>query len=246
MSEDILDEQRARTSKAPLPQHIAIIMDGNGRWATRRGLPRLWGHRNGLKVVRKIVKEASRLGIKVLTLYAFSEENWGRPEKEVKGLMRLLSHYIRIEKEELNKQNIKTRFIGALDRLPGSVKEEALNMERNLSHNTGMVLNIALGYGARNELARACQMIAQKVVDKELTIGEIDPSVVSENLYTSPYPDPDLLIRTSGEQRISNFLLWQGAYSELIFTPTFWPDFDEELFLDSILSYQQRERRYGL
>ncbi|MBP6217176.1 MAG: isoprenyl transferase [Oligoflexales bacterium] len=229
-----------------IPRHVAIIMDGNGRWAKMRLQPRIFGHRKGVESVRKAVEVAAEIGVKVLTLYAFSEENWGRPQEEVSAIMSLLDTYIVKERENLKKNHIRIKVIGCLDKL--SEKSRSLIQEADdfLKDESKMLLNVALSYGSRTEIALACQAIAQKVQDGRLSPMDISPELISEHLFTANLPDPDLMIRTSGEQRVSNFLLWQIAYTELWFTPVLWPDFKKEHFLEGVLSFQKRKRRFGL
>ncbi len=229
-----------------LPEHVAIIMDGNGRWAKRRALPRAAGHREGVKSVRKIVEIAGNLKIEHLTLYTFSKENWRRPISEVNTLMKLLVSSIRKEIDELMEKNVRLRTIGDLNDLPPAARDEMLDATERTRHNTGLSLNLALSYGGRSEIVSAIKNIAERVCNGDLFINEIDDQVVADALYTREIPDPDLLIRTSGEQRISNFLLWQVAYSELYITQTAWPDFREEEFCKAIISYLRRERRFGM
>jgi undecaprenyl diphosphate synthase len=227
-----------------LPQHIAVIMDGNGRWAKKRHLPRIAGHRAGIKAVRQSVEACARLGVPYLTLYAFSVENWKRPESEVKMLMDLLCEYLQKEVEELNRQNIRLGVIGRVQELSPRVQRDIARALRETSSNTGMLLTFALNYGARTELIDAVRAL----VDQARRDGDgfvIDEAAVSTHLYTRHMPDPDLLIRTSGEMRISNFLLWQIAYAEIWVTDTLWPDFTQLDVLRAILDYQGRERRYG-
>jgi undecaprenyl diphosphate synthase len=228
-----------------LPNHVAIIMDGNGRWAKQRGRPRVFGHRQGVDSVRRIVRCADHFGIKVLTIYAFSEENWGRPTHEVVALMTLISTYMMRERDELMKNNVQLRTIGRLERLPARTLRAVRDCEQFLSDNTGLVLNIALSYGGRTEIVEACRAIARRVQAGELSPQDITEEQVQGSLNTRDLPDPDLLIRTSGEQRLSNFLLWQSAYTEFYFTPVRWPDFDEREFMLALAEYQQRQRRFG-
>jgi undecaprenyl diphosphate synthase len=229
-----------------LPQHIAIIMDGNGRWAKRHAIGRVRGHKKGAQAVRTTVKTCREIGIKYLTLYAFSIENWDRPAKEVEALMFLLDEYLTKETKQLQKQGIRLTTIGELDRLPPSVKEKLLQAEKNTAKNDKMVLNLALSYGARDEIIRAVKKIIQDNKNGKIDINEINKETFDNFLYTSEMPDPDLLIRTSGEYRISNFLLWQMAYTELYFTNVLWPDFTKDDLFKAIASYQKRERRFGL
>ena len=226
-----------------LPRHIAVIMDGNGRWARKRRLPRIAGHRAGIRAVRQAVEACARLGVPCLTLYAFSMENWKRPHSETKLLMALLREYLRKEINELNKQNIRLGAIGRIEELPHPVRRDLEIAEQKTGKNTGMRLTLALNYGARAELVDAIRAIADKM--KHNGSLAIDEKSVSEHLYTRELPDPDLLIRTSGELRLSNFLLWQVAYSEIWVTETFWPDFTQRDLFQAIIDYQKRERRYG-
>jgi len=229
-----------------LPAHIAIIMDGNGRWARRRGLPRAAGHRAGVEPVRMAVETASRLGIQVLTLYAFSVENWKRPRAEVDTLWRLLRVYLRREMPEIIRNGIRFTCMGRLDGLPPQVREELENAIRATASNRGMRLNVALNYGGRAELVDAVNAIIEDAcVEGRLRDLRIDEEMIASRLYTAGLPDPDLLIRTSGEKRISNFLLWQIAYAELYVTDTLWPDFRRADLLNAVLDYQRRDRRFG-
>lgn len=228
-----------------LPSHIAIIMDGNGRWAKERGEDRLFGHLNGVESVREIVEGCAELGIGYLTLYAFSTENWDRPENEVSGLMSLLVDTIRKEVPTLNKNNIRLHTIGDVSMLPDEAKQELAEALAETAANTGLNLVMALSYSSRWEIINAVQQIALKVKNGELDPNGIDQDVFGQNLTTSQFPDPELMIRTSGEYRISNFLLYQLAYAELYFTPTLWPDFRKENLYEAILDYQGRERRFG-
>jgi undecaprenyl diphosphate synthase len=224
-----------------LPAHIAIIMDGNGRWAAQRHLPRVEGHRAGIDSVRDVVETSARLGIGVLTLYAFSVENWKRPKAEVATLMMLLKRYIRLELSTLLKNNIKFRVIGRAEELAPDVQDELEIGVRQTAANTGMLFNIALNYGGRAEIVDA----ARRVLSAKMNPEDLDEKRFAEFLYTANQPDPDLLIRTSGEMRVSNFLLWQIAYSEIWVTETLWPDFRRRDLLEAVVAYQKRERRYG-
>jgi undecaprenyl diphosphate synthase len=226
-----------------LPEHIAIIMDGNGRWAKKRRLPRIAGHRAGIRAVRQAVEACARLGVPYLTLYAFSVENWKRPHLEVKLLMALLREYLKKEIGELNKQNISLGVIGRIAELPKPVQRDLENAIEKTHRNTGMRLTLALNYGARAELVDAVRALAAHL--QQNGHQEIDEEVISRHLYTSALPDPDLLVRTSGEMRLSNFLLWQVAYSEIWVTETLWPDFTQLDLFQAIIDYQKRERRYG-
>ena len=232
-------------NKDNLPQHIAIIMDGNGRWAKQKGKLRVFGHENGTKSVRKVVEACARLGIANLTLYAFSTENWKRPKLEVETLMKLLVSSLRKELHTLEENKIRLNAIGALDALPKSARKELLEVIEKTKDNDRMTLTLALSYGSREELKSAVQVIADKVKNNIISIDDIDEKLINNHLYTHDLPDVDLLIRTSGEHRISNFLLWQIAYAELYFTSTLWPDFTEEHLFEAILNYQNRERRFG-
>ena len=230
---------------AVLPAHVAIIMDGNGRWAAQRNLPRVEGHRRGAESVREVLRCASKLGIRHLTLYAFSIENWNRPKEEVETLMKFLARYLKTEQQEMNQNNVRLRAIGQLDRLPGFVREQLDATIASLDQNTGTTLNLALSYGARTELVDAARAIAAKAKSGEMAPADIDEQTLSDHLYTAGMPDPDLLIRTSGEMRVSNFMLWQLAYTELYITRVLWPDFGREDFFEAILDYQNRDRRFG-
>lgn len=227
------------------PQHVGIIMDGNGRWAKMQNKPRLFGHKAGVETIRQIVKASSKWGIKVLTLYAFSTENWKRPQTEVAGLMGIFGKYLKKEIIELNKNNVKFQVIGDKTPLSQNLKTQIKESEDLTRENTGLVLNIAVNYGGRSEVLHAVRNVAQKVKDGIIDLADIDESLISENLYTCNLPDPDLIIRTSGEMRLSNFLIWQCAYSELWFTPVLWPDFTEEVFQSALVDYQNRKRRFG-
>lgn len=231
---------------AKIPTHLAIIMDGNGRWAQQRMLKRIVGHQRGAETVKMVVEQASLLGIKYLTLFAFSSENWLRPAMEVKALMTLLKKYVRAETARMMRKNIRYNVIGNRDELPQDVNDILDEAIRETSGNTGMVLTLALSYGGRQELSRAAARLAKDVADGKLDISLITPDVYSSYLDTGGLPDPDLLIRTSGEMRISNFLLWQLAYTELYFTDINWPDFTISEFHKALADYQSRERRFGL
>lgn len=235
----------ARIDRSRLPQHIAIIMDGNGRWAQRRGLPRTFGHRAGVESLRDVVKICVELGIKFLTVYAFSTENWKRPREEVNTLMNLLIEYLQREIDELCANGIRINPIGKLEELPASAQKAVLMARERTRLNQGLTLNVALNYGSRSELVEAVRALAQKVRQGELAPGEIDEKVISSHLYTAGQPDPDLLIRPSGDYRVSNFLLWQLAYTEFWLTPVLWPDFRRVHLLQAIVDFQSRERRFG-
>lgn len=226
-----------------IPAHVAIIMDGNGRWAKAKGLPRTAGHVEGVATVKKITEEATRLGIKYLTLYTFSTENWNRPIEEIEALMNLI--LVNLEEEIFMKSNVRFRMIGELERLPKSVQERLKGCIERTSANTGMTMVIALSYSSRWEIARAARLIANEVKDGKLNAEDITEETIGTHLTTDFMPDPDLLIRTGGELRISNYLLWQCAYSEFYFTNQYWPDFNEESLRDAIADYQQRQRRFG-
>lgn len=228
------------------PRHIAVVMDGNGRWAKSRFKPRVFGHKAGAESVRRTVEACARLGIEVLTLYAFSEENWGRPKDEVSSIFSLLDQYILSEKEKLKANNIRFKVIGRIDGLPQKTKNSINETIAYLSHSTGMTLVVAISYGSRQEIAEAVSLLLQKALDEGLQPKQITPNLLEEHLFTSGLPDVDLLIRTSGEKRISNFLLWQIAYAELWFTDKCWPDFKEEDLYLAILDFQKRSRRFGL
>jgi undecaprenyl diphosphate synthase len=229
-----------------LPRHIAIIMDGNGRWAKKHTIGRIRGHKKGAQAVRTTVRTCRAIGIKYLTLFAFSIENWGRPTKEIDGLMSLLEEYLAKELKELHKQGIKLTTIGDIDQLKPSVKEKIVSAKKITANNDQMILNLALSYGGRDEIIDAVKKIVQDSQNGIIHSGEINKEIFSKYLNTGEMPDPDLLIRTSGEYRISNFLLWQLAYTELYFTKVLWPDFKKEDILKAIASYQKRERRFGL
>lgn len=231
--------------KDNLPKHLAIIMDGNGRWAKQKGLLRALGHENGTKAVRETVETSTKLGIKNLTLYAFSTENWNRPKLEVKTLMKLLINSLKNELPILQKNNIRLNSIGNLDLLPKSAQKELLDVISKTKDNSRMTLTLALSYGSREELVSVVKNISSKVKNNIISIDDIDESIINQHLYTQNLPDVDLLIRTSGEYRISNFLLWQIAYAELYFTDVLWPDFREKDLYEAIISYQKRERRFG-
>lgn len=225
--------------------HIAVIMDGNGRWATKRGLPRTAGHKKGAEVVVQIAKAAKEFGVKYLTLYAFSTENWKRSPEEIGALMQLLRQYLDKNFKELEQNDVKIRFIGERYMLDADIVEKMERLEQNTAENKSLVLQIALSYGSRQEILNTAKEIAERVKNGDMQLQDIDEQTFSAMLYTGGVPDPDLLIRTSGEQRISNYLLWQIAYSELFFTKTLWPDFAKEEFKSIIENYQTRERRYG-
>ena len=228
-----------------IPKHTAIIMDGNGRWAEQKGMPRIFGHQNGVTAVRRIVEAASKFNIKYLTLFTFSVENWDRPRSEVDTLMGLLVQTLKDQFEDMFKNNIKLNAIGDLDTLPGEVREELYTIIESTKDNTGMTLTLALSYGGKQEIFKAVKEISEKVKNDIICLDNFDDSVINDHLYTNNLPDVDLLIRTSGEKRISNFLLWQIAYAELYFTDVYWPDFSEDDLEKAIVEYQNRERRFG-
>src|SRR6201992_806919 len=232
-------------AQANLPCHVAVIMDGNGRWAKSRHLPRIEGHRRGADSAREIIRTAGELGIKYLTLYAFSAENWSRPKDEVDALMKYLVHYLKTETKELNKNNVRLEVIGQIHRLPDNVQEHLQKSIATLSKNNGLTLVMALSYGSRIEIVEAVRSIAAKAKQGKLAPADITEEVISQHLWTRNVPDPDLLIRTSGEMRISNFLLWQISYTELIVTQTFWPDFRQPQFFAALEEYTRRHRRFG-
>jgi undecaprenyl diphosphate synthase len=234
-----------KINKDNLPKHLAIIMDGNGRWAKQKGLLRAFGHENGTKSVRVTVESCAKLGIENLTLYAFSTENWNRPKLEVDTLMKLLINSLKNELKTLTENRIRLHAIGNLDLLPKSAQKELLEVIETTKNNSRMTLTLALSYGSREEIISAVKQISDKVKNNIISIDSIDESIINQHLYTRNLPEVDLLIRTSGEHRISNFLLWQIAYAELYFTPVLWPDFKEEDLYEAIISYQKRERRFG-
>jgi undecaprenyl diphosphate synthase len=228
-----------------LPKHVAIIMDGNGRWAEKRALNRIRGHENGINSVREVVRTSREIGISYLTLYAFSEENWKRPRHEVDALMSLLKRFLKNELDEMLENGIRFQTIGRTGKLPEDVQRLLYETSDKTSHNKDMVLTLALSYGGRQEMMDAVQKISRRIESRDLTPEEITLQTISDSLYTAGIPDPDLLIRTSGEYRISNFLLWQIAYAEIYITPTLWPDFRKEGYLAAIEAFQKRERRFG-
>lgn len=228
-----------------LPRHIAIIMDGNGRWARKKGNARIFGHRSAIQAVRETAEAAAELGVEYLTLFAFSTENWNRPKMEVDALMRLLVETIRKETHTLMENDIQLQAIGNIDQLPSKCRQELAEAMEITQHNRRMTLSLALSYGARNDLTQAMQKMAQQVLDGTIVPGEINEALVRHNLSTANVPDPELLIRTSGEYRISNFLLWEIAYAEIFFTPKLWPDFRKADLYTAILDFQGRERRFG-
>jgi len=229
----------------PIPRHVAIIMDGNGRWANERRLPRPFGHRAGMKAVREVVEGALEYGVGVLTLFAFSEENWNRPAPEISALMELLEEYIAKEVAELSDQGARVHVLGDRSRLTAGGRAAVERVERETAGGAKLSLNLCISYSSRGEIARAARLLAEEVLKGTKKLEDIDEEALRSKLYTAPWSDPDLLIRTSGEQRLSNFLLWQLAYTELYITPVLWPDFNRRTLLDAILDYQRRERRFG-
>ena len=240
-----LEEKIEEKKLKKIPTHVAIIMDGNGRWAKKRNMPRVKGHYEGMQTVKKITKYASKLGIQYLTLYAFSTENWARPKEEVSYLMDLPEKMFTSFMPELMENNVKVEVIGVVEKLPENTRKAVEDAVEQTKNNTGLKLIFALNYGSKDEIVTAVKRIAQGAANNEYKVEEIDEQLISDNLFTKDTPDPDLLIRTSGEQRISNFLLWQIAYSEFIFTKVAWPDFVEEEFYKALLEYQSRDRRFG-
>ena len=228
-----------------LPRHVAVIMDGNGRWAKERGLPRIEGHRRGAESARAIIKAASGVGIRYLTLYTFSVENWNRPKSEVDAIMKYLAYYLKKETPELDRSNVRLEAIGQIHRLPEPVQKQLEKSRQQLSKNTGLTLVLALSYGARAEIVEASRAIAEKVQSGDLVPEEVTETMFGMHLYTSQIPDPDLLIRTSGEMRLSNFLLWQVSYAEMVVTETLWPEFRKAAFYKSLEEFAKRHRRFG-
>ncbi|NSW77404.1 MAG: isoprenyl transferase [Chthonomonadetes bacterium] len=241
----VVKAREAGVDFSRLPQHIAIIMDGNGRWAIQRGLPRLVGHRQGYRTVRRVVKDCADLGVKMVTLYTFSTENWRRPPDETSGLMALIEEAARQELRQMYINGVQVRVIGRMHELPASLQEELRRGMEITAQNNRLILNLAINYGGRAEIVDAMRAIAQRVKQGDLQPEEIDEETIRAHLYAPDMPDPDLLIRTAGEMRVSNFLVWQTAYSELWVTPTLWPDFRTEHLIEAILSYQQRVRKFG-
>ena len=228
-----------------VPQHVAIIMDGNGRWASARGLPRTMGHKKGVESVRNTVRAAGEAGVKYLTLFAFSSENWRRPETEVSDLMGLLRSFIRRDLADLHRENVRIRIIGDRDNLRNDILPLLIEAEETTRNNTALTLVIAFNYGARDEIVRVAAKLAREVAAGRLQPGQIDAGLFDSHMDTAGIPDPDLIIRTSGEERLSNFLLWQAAYSELMFVPDYWPDFNRDMFFDALAKYAARDRRFG-
>ena len=228
-----------------VPKHVAIIMDGNGRWATGKGMSRVFGHKNALTAVRESIESASQIGVKAITLYAFSTENWNRPKLEVDALMSLLVNSLKKELLTFQENGVIVNAIGNIENLPNKAKKALNDVIIKTKDNSKIVMTLALSYGSREEIVNAIKNISKKVVNKELSLKEIDENIINNHLYTFNLPEVDLMIRTSGEKRLSNFLLWQMAYAELYFTDVFWPDFRKEHFYDAIIDYQNRERRFG-
>ena len=239
---DLLSQIR---SHGAIPRHVAIIMDGNGRWARERMLPRPLGHRSGMKSVRAVVEGAIAAGVEVLSLFAFSQENWQRPQLEIHALMSLLEEYIQQEADELEGQGVRVRVLGDIDRLQGAPRAAVDRIMAQTAHNSTLTLNLFISYSSRAELVRAARLLAEEVAAGRLAPDDVDEAAFAQRLYTADCPDPDLLIRTSGEQRISNFLLWQLAYTEILISPVLWPDFGRASLFEAILEYQNRDRRFG-
>jgi undecaprenyl diphosphate synthase len=242
---DISNSRPQTAGSSPPPVHVAIIMDGNGRWAKARGLPRVAGHRRGAEAVRRTIVAAAELGVRYLTLYGFSSENWKRPIEEIDDLMGLLRHYLRGEIAELHRNGVRLRVIGDRARLAPDIVAMIENAEAMTRSNAGLNLIIALSYGSRAEIAAAARVLARRVLAGEMTSEAIDEAAISKALWTADIPDPDLVIRSSGEKRLSNFLMWQSAYAELVFIDTLWPDFGKDDLLSAIAEFQRRDRRYG-
>ncbi len=240
-----MDEKLQSISLHNVPRHIAIIMDGNGRWAKKQGMQRVFGHRNALTAVRQAVEASSDIGTKFITLYAFSTENWNRPKLEVDALMSLLINSLKKELPDFQKNGIKVNSIGAIEKLPKKAQRVLQEVIHETQNNNTITLTFALSYGSREEIVNAIKNISKKVVNNEIDVKKIDEKIINNHLYTFNLPDVDLMIRTSGEQRISNFLLWQMAYAELYFTDVLWPDFRKEHLFDAVINYQNRERRFG-
>jgi undecaprenyl diphosphate synthase len=242
---EVKQQLQSETGGFEMPRHVAIIMDGNGRWAAARGLPRVEGHRRGVEALRKTVRAAGELGISILTIFSFSSENWSRPASEIQDLLGLLRRFIRNDLVELHKSNVRVRVIGEREDLTRDIRSLLEEAEELTRDNDGLLLIVAFNYGARQEIARAARRAAQDVANGKLAANDITPELLTQHLDAPDVPDPDVIIRTSGEQRLSNFLLWQSAYSELIFVPTYWPDFDRAALEAAIAEYRRRERRFG-
>jgi undecaprenyl diphosphate synthase len=245
MTAQLITNRSTPINQAKLPNHVAVIMDGNGRWAKQRGLPRIEGHRRGANALKEMLRYCKDLGVKTLTAYAFSTENWGRPTGEVNFLMSLFERLLQKELKEMEEEEVCINFIGDLTPLPPSLQQEMHRSMERTKNNQGVFFNVAINYGSRHEMINACKAIAEKVQQGELSADSINDQTISQHLYTSASPDPDLLIRTSGEMRLSNFMLWQLAYTEIYVTDTLWPDFNHEQFDRAIVSFQQRDRRFG-
>jgi len=240
-----MEQLKSQIAKNSVPNHIAVIMDGNGRWAKLKGKPRVFGHKNGVTSVRQVIEGCAEVGVNYLTMYAFSTENWNRPKLEVKTLMALLVSSLKKELKSLQKNNIKLNTIGNLENLPEKAQIELAEVIEKTKNNSTLTLTLALSYGSREEIVNVIKNISKKVVNNQLSVEEIDEKIINNHLYTFSLPDVDFMIRTSGEKRISNFLLWQIAYAELFFTDTLWPDFRKENLFKALLEYQKRERRFG-
>lgn len=245
MTAQLISTLSTELNLTKLPKHVAVIMDGNGRWAKKRGLPRIEGHRRGANTLKEMLRYCKNLGIKTLTAYAFSTENWGRPTGEVNFLMTLFEKLLQKELREMEAEEVCINFIGDITPLPPSLQQEMYHSMERTKNNQGVFFNVAINYGSRHEIVKACQKLAEKVQRGELTSDQIDESAIARHLYTSASSDPDLLIRTSGEMRLSNFLLWQLAYTEIYVTDTLWPDFNQQQFDRALMSFQQRDRRFG-
>lgn len=241
----ILKELPSDLDQERLPKHVAVIMDGNGRWAKRRGIPRIMGHRRGVDTLKRLLRCCKDWGIQALTAYAFSTENWGRPIEEVEFLMTLFERVLMRELKEMMEENVRIQFVGNLTALPQSLQDQIKRAMTQTQNNTGIQFTVATNYGGREEILQACRTIATQVQHGQLQPEEIDEALFSRHLYTANIGDPDLLIRTSGEMRLSNFLLWQMAYAEFYITDAFWPDFDREAFHQALIAYQKRDRRFG-
>jgi undecaprenyl diphosphate synthase len=247
ISQPLTDEQILALDLDPdrIPTHVAIIMDGNGRWAKERGMHRLWGHQRGYQTVRRVVRAAGELGLKVLTLYVFSAENWKRPKHEVEGLMHLIELAAKTELRDLDANNVRMRFSGRIHELPESVRDALRHDEESTANNTGLILNLCINYGGRTEILDAAKRLVERAARGEITARDVTPESFAECLYNADLPDPDLMIRTAGEMRVSNYLLWQIAYAELHVTQTLWPDFEREHLVTAIKDYQSRVRKFG-
>lgn len=245
MTAQLLTSSSTDIDLAKLPQHVAVIMDGNGRWAKQKGLPRIEGHRRGASTLKDMLRHCKDLGIETLTAYAFSTENWGRPTGEVNFLMSLFERLLQKELREMEEEEVCINFLGDITPLPKTLQQEMQRSQERTQNNRGVFFNVAINYGSRHEMTDACRKIAEKVRQGELSTEAISEDLISQHLYTSASSDPDLLIRTSGEMRLSNFMLWQLAYTEIYVTDTLWPDFDRQQFHRALASFQQRDRRFG-